>query len=161
MKINKIRNVFKIKNEKNIFVPEKLKDCIIIKDDEIVFTEKFIDYIKKKKKELIDSINKYDNKKKEYEISKNNLGNIAVKNYQMEIGRICGTQDGYNSDKWKQIYDIFRETYSNFEQDYKRYNENEMMNENAKYAMSKVKYVVTVMHEGDFLLKIACDLFVN
>jgi hypothetical protein len=157
MSINKDRNSFSINNNNINNVREDLLKCIHISDNDVLFNRQFIEYSVINKDEILKSIQRYDNKQKQYKISKKNLESRNTKNYQNEINKICGTKDTYDGQKWGVLYKLFGEKFPLFEENYKKYtNEHD---KDKEYKTTKIKYVVSEMCEGNYLLKIACDLY--
>lgn len=124
----------------------------------ITYSKEIIPYLFDKKDEILKSIKKYEAKQEQYKISRKKLETKNVINYQDEINAICGISKSgsYNEERWGLIYNIFRKSFPTFEDDVKKYRKEHSED---RYPITKVKYVVSVMTEGNYLLKIACDLF--
>lgn len=124
----------------------------------ITFTNEFVTYCSNHKEDVLRCIEKYANKQRQYKESKKKLESKNVKNYNNEIDRICGIGLDYdeNKYKWAAIYKVFKMDFPTFEDDIAKYRKE---HSDSKYPITKVKYVVSVMGEGNYLLKIACDLF--
>lgn len=154
LKINPNKNHFSLNLDNLNHVGQDLLNCIDINDNKISFKPEFIDYIKSKYQEVLSSIVRYNRKQEQYKISKKNLESRNITNYKEEIKAICGTD---SNEKWNAIYKIFSNTYKNFYNEYEKYKtENHV---DGRYDISRVAYVVSVMGEGNYLLKIACDLY--
>lgn len=149
MKINELRNCFNLKIKSNDELTSELKDCIHIKDNSIEFNKEFLSYCDKNKGEILSSIERYNNKQEQYKKSKKKLESRNVENYREEIKAICGTD---SNERWIAIYKVFSKTYRNF------YDNCEAYKKEHGY-ISRVQYVVSIMGQGNFLLKIACDLY--
>lgn len=154
MNINEINNSFKpIANLESCLF--ELKDYLHIKKwNSITFNPDVIPLLKEREQDILNSILKYDSKRAQYKKSKRELGSKNTENYRSEIVKICGT-DG--TERWYQIYKVFAKRFPNFWKDFEKYKkENPYV---GKYETSKIHYVVSVMGEGNYLLKIACDLY--
>lgn len=152
MSINKDRNSFSLISENIKNINEDLMSCLHIANGQILFDNSFIEYANKNKEQISQSIKRYQMKQDQYKISMKNLQNRNANNYQLEIGKICGVKENYNKEKWSFVYKKFSEKYTTFFDDYTKYK--------AETPITVVAYVVTVMGEGNYLLKIACDLYV-
>jgi len=151
MSINKDRNSFSLNTNNIDNVDKILMNSINIINDQLSFDNSFITYAETNQTKIEESLERYSNKQKQYKISKKNLESRNVKNYQREIGKICGVKDNFDKEKWTGIYKKYGEKYTSFFNDYNKYKkENDI---------SVVAYVVTIMGEGNYLLKIACDLY--
>ena len=154
MNINRARNSFSLNTDKIESVEEELRNNLIVLDGKLLFKKSFIDYIEKHKSEIEESIERYHTKQKQYIKSSQSLASRNVENYREEINLICGFD---SPERWIAIYKVFSKRFKTFYNDFNKYVE-EHKGE-TKYDITKVKYIVGVMGEGNYLLKIACDLF--
>lgn len=156
LNIHESKNTFSSKSLFDENTNLELAKTVHWDNKKITFTNGFVDYCLSHKEDVLKCIVKYENKLKQYKESKKKLESKNVKNYQNEISMICGTKDNYDSSKWGAIYDVFKIDFPKFEENISKYRED---HPDDKYPISKVKYVVSIMGEGNYLLKIACDLF--
>lgn len=154
MTINKERNSFTLNTDGLCKVNSELKEHFLIVENKLLFNNTILEYIKKYEKEILESVNQYNAKQEQYKISKHNLESRNVTNYKEEIKLICGTD---SNEKWNAIYKIFSQKNKTFYDEYNKYKTEHHVE--GKYDISMVAYVVSVMGEGNYLLKIACDLF--
>ena len=161
LKINRIHNTYKISNEFNNSTSE-LKKYICITDGALTFDNSILDYLVNNPEGLQESIYRYVRKQKQFSESKQHLSEVEIKNFQSEIGKICGTLDSYDKDKWASIYNRYEKDHPNYRKQYDSFSESYMIEHpNAKYKPSIIKYLVQEVGDGDVLLKIACELFID
>lgn len=99
-------------------------------------------------------------KEKEYKIARKNVSVKRVEDYKEEVKRICGMN---SSAKWTPMYKEFSKTFPNFYKDWekadKKFKENNL--EHPDWNYPKVDFIVNDMQQGNVLLKIACQLYVD
>lgn len=159
MSINKERNTFSINSDNLNMIDKELIDCLYIDENKLLFKQGFLDYVNNNKDEIIKSARRYSEKQNQYKSSKKNLESRNVANYRNEIASICNKDGNYEQDKsrWKAIYDIFMIKYPDVFKDRKKYIDEHEKDRNRKITM--VDYIVSIMGEGNYLLKITCDLY--
>lgn len=141
----------------NMDKDNKLSNYIHVKTKtKMLFDEEIVSVLKEQEKDIALTMKKCKAVQKQYEKSKSNLENTNAEQYRQEIVRICGTE---SSKPWKRIYKEFSKKFPTFKDDFDEYAKEHPMN--GKFKTSKVYYVVTKMHQGAYLLKIACELFVK
>lgn len=153
--INIDRNTFSINTEKLLLnTPAFIDGMYKIEDGKLLLHINLAEYFKIHSKDIDGSYAKVLRKNAKYKESKKELESKVVEDYQAKINEICGTDanGGYNKKRWGNVYDVFRKTFSMLEKNYKSYTDE------FGY-ISKVKYVVTEMGQGNYLLKIACELY--
>lgn len=159
MKINEFRNSYFVKQNFDESVDKELLNYIHILKKKITFSKDIITYFDNNRDKVKESINRYEKKEKEYKIARKNVSTKLVQNYREEIKRICGLD---SPDKWIPMYKEFSKSFPNFYKDWekcdKEYREKYPMRKNG---LTKVKYVVENMQQGNVLLKIACQLYVD
>ena len=160
LKINPIRNTYKISNDFDTSTSE-LKQYIHITDGVITFDKAVLDYLVKNSVELQNSINKYNRKQNQFNKSKQHLAEIQVTDYQAEINRICGIKDSFDGKKWGMIYKRYELDHKNWKKNYEAWKE-KYLEEHPYYKYAtQITYLVQEVGDGDVLLKIACELFVD
>lgn len=151
MKINPSRCVYAT-NENSVQIG--------IKSD-LSFNDSFVKYLKNNKKELQESVRRYNRRTKAFNKAKKSLQKKQVKDYRQAINKICGVKDNYNNGKnWGILYDAYSEIIPTFRIDAKKYceeNINPFNNKKPTY----IEYVVKKLEDGERLLKIACEIFVK
>lgn len=159
MTINKERNSFTLNIDGLDKVNSELKEHFLIVENKLLFNNTILEYIKKYEKEILESVNQYNAKQGQYKTSKKKLESRNVGNYQDEINKICSPDGIYenNKDKWKAIYKIFMIKYPSIFNEWNNFKETTESDKTHKSSL--VHYVVTEKGEGNYLLKIACDLF--
>lgn len=161
LKINRIHNTYKISNGFNNSTSE-LKKYIYIADGALTFDNNILNYLVNNPEGLQESIYRYVRKQKQFSESKQHLSEVEINNFQSEIGKICGTLDSYDKDKWASIYNRYEKDHPNYRKQYDSFSESYMVDHpNAKYKPSIIRYLVQEVGDGDVLLKIACELFVD
>ena len=159
MRINEYRNTYFIKPKFDEKTDSELVKFIHVSKKKITFSKDIIDYFKENEKEVKESISRYIRKEKEYRFARKNVSIKMVQNYKEEVSRICGFD---SPDKWTPLYKEFSKSIPNFYNDFeKARTEYREKCPNAKYDLSKLKYVVEYMQQGNLLLKIACQLYVK
>lgn len=160
LKINPIRNTYRISSDYDNSTSE-LKQYIHITDGVITFDKAVLDYLVKNSKELQNSINKYNRKQNQFNKSKQHLAEIQVIDYQAEINKICGINDTYDGKKWGMIYKRYELDHKNWKKSYEVWKE-KYLEEHPYYKYAtQITYLVQEVGDGDVLLKIACELFVD
>ena len=165
LKINRIRNTYKLSENFANSISE-IKQHIHVTDGAITFDKDILDFLIKNSSDLQNSINRYIRKQKQFNTSKQHLSEVELKNYQKEIGLICGVDSGesknYNPQKWGMIYKRYEVDHKNWLKKYDLWAEKFLQEHpNYKYDKpSRIKYLVQEVGDGDVLLKIACELFV-
>lgn len=161
MRINKTKNTYKL-SEKFDSSNAEIKKYIHVTDGAITFDKDVLQFLILHAKELQDSIDRYERKQKQIAKSKKKLAQIEYQNYKKEICRICGTGDKYDKDKWANIYSVYGKYNPNYVKHFEIYaSKFKEENPNAKYPATKVQYIVNECNDGDVLLKIACELYVE
>ena len=160
LKINPVNNTYKISSNYDNSVSE-LKQYIHITDRAITFDKDVLDYLMNNSKELQESIYRYVRKQNQYNKSKRHLAEIQVTDYQAEINKICGTYTSYDKDKWAKIYGIYKKYHPNFWNEHKKYVEKFLKENPNEKKPTMITYLVQEVGDGDVLLKIACELFVD
>lgn len=155
LKINTDRNSF-ITNQEKLFsnAPDFIVGKYKIVDDKLILHKELEEYFKNHKIDMDASYNNYLRKTNTYKKSKKELESKVVVDYQNKINEICGNDrnGGYNKTRWANVYNEFRKSYPNLEKNYKSYIDE------FGY-QSKVWYVVTQLGLGNYLLRIACELY--
>lgn len=153
--INIDRNTFSVDGVKLLNeCPEFIRDKYMIEDGKLLLHVSLVDYFKEKDKQMTDAYAKCLRKNAKYKQSKKELESKIVEDYQDKINQICGTSKngGYNKERWAMVYNVFRKSYPMLDNNYANYQ--------AEFGyVSKVRYVVTQMGLGNYLLKIACELY--
>lgn len=127
----------------------------------ITFDKEALGYFNDHNDQLKESVERYLRRQSQFKESKQHLSEIQVNNYQKEINRICGVKDSFDKDKWAKIYGIYKKSHPNFWNDHKKYVD-EFLKENPNGKKpTMVTYLVQKVGDGDVLLKIACELFVD
>jgi hypothetical protein len=163
LKINRIRNTYRISDNFSNSDSE-IKKYIHVSDGIITFDKDILDYFMNNSSRLQDSISRYVRKQKQFNESKQHLSEVEIKNFQTEIGIICGTSanGSYDKKKWSLIYKIYEKDHPNFWNDHKKYVDKYMEEHpNTQYKPTMITYLVKEVGDGDVLLKIACELFVK
>lgn len=159
MKINECKNSYSIKPKFDESTDKELAEYIHINKKKITFSRKIIDYFRRNETLVKESICRYDKKNKEYKIAKKNVSTKMVQNYREEIKRICGLN---SPEKWVPLYNEFSKTFPNFYKDFeKAKKEYREQHPTIEHDLTKVVYVVENMQQGNVLLKIACQLYVD
>lgn len=159
MKINECKNSYSIKSKFDKNADKELVGYIHINKKKITFSRKIIDYFRRNETLVKESICRYDKKNKEYKIAKKNVSTKMVQNYREEIKRICGLN---SPEKWIPLYNEFSKTFPNFYKDFeKAKKEYREKHPTVEHDLTKIAYVVEDMQQGDVLLKIACQLYVD
>ncbi len=160
LKINEYRDGYFLKSEFNENVNRELAKYIHTDGKNITFSKNIIEYLLEHKEDILRSIARYEAKKKQYKISKKNVTAKQVKNYEDEIKNICKVSNNETSRKrYNHVYRIFAKTFPTFFEDLKRYREKHHID--GEFDITIVRYVVEIMQQGNLLLKIACELYVN
>lgn len=166
MKINRIHNTYRIAKDFNESSCE-IKKYIHIADGVMIFDREVIDFLLHDRESLQGSLDRYIRRQKQFTESKQHLSETEIKNYQIEIGNICGVDRGndkkYNSSKWGTIYKRYGQDHKDWVKKYEVWKK-KFLQEHPNYKYdnpSKVMYLVQEVGDGDVLLKIACELFVN
>lgn len=159
MKINEFRNSYFIKSTFYESVDKELLNYIHIskKKSHLVKTSLHIlRVIKIRSGSLLSDMKK----RKEYKIARKNVSVKRVEDYKEEVKRICGMN---SSAKWTPMYKEFSKTFPNFYKDWekadKKFKENNL--EHPDWNYPKVDFIVNDMQQGNVLLKIACQLYVD
>lgn len=161
IKINKVHNSFRI-SPRYERIHSPLKEYIHIRNNTFVFDPAIIDYLKNHRNELELSISRYQKKSRCFTRTKEKLDATEIKNFRSEVNRICGTGDNYDKDKWAAIYRKYEADHPDFAEEYKSYVREYMsVHSSAKYKPTKIMYLIQERNDGDILLKIACELFVE
>lgn len=156
MRINEFRDAYFLKKDFHENVSKELIEYIHTNGKKITFSKDIVNYLLNRKADILASMARYEAKKKQYKISRKNVATKQVQNYREEVKSICGT-DSYV--KWVPMYKIFAKTFPNFFDAYDKYIEQYYAGDKKEF--SKVRYVVEIMQQGNLLLKIACELYVN
>ena len=163
LNINKRLNTYKaVSNYKEICTD--ISQYMHVTGRVITFDKDVMSYFNEHLDDLRKSIEKYLRKMDQFTKSKNNIDVLKVKNYQTEIGNICGTSvnGSYDGTKWGQIYTRYSVEHEGWEKKYDKWAENYMaQHPKVKYKPTKITYLVQQCCDGDVLLKIACELFVD
>lgn len=164
LKINPIHNTFRI-SENFDKSDSELKKYIHTTDGAITFDKEVLEYFTNNPKGLQDSIDKYIRKQKQFNESKEYLSATQVKNYQEEIGKICGVDNAngknYNGKKWGMIYKQYETNHKNWLSKYELWAEKFLKEHpSCQYKPTRITYLVQECGDGDVLLRIACELFV-
>lgn len=170
LKINPIHNTFRISENFNKSESE-LKKYIHMTDGAITFDKTILDYFTNNPKGLQESIDRYIRKQKQFNKSKEIINAKKAKNYIDEIHHICGlsVNGNYNGEKYGTIYQEYSKVRKNWYNEFKKY-ETDWLNShpeydknskhNKEYPLTRLKYIISILNDGDVLLKIACELFV-
>ena len=154
--INHEKNSFKI--NMNVLMCKDFyinKHCKVYKG-QLMFDETMIQYVVNNAKKIKDSYSVALRKAKEYTDTKSKLESINSKNYREEIIRIC---EGDKS-KYYGGYKILQNKYPNFFKDYELCNEqNKHLPQYSKHGVTKLEYICAFMKEGNYFLKIICELY--
>lgn len=160
MKINEFRNSYFIKSTFDESVDKELLNYIHISKKKITFSKDIITYFESNQDKIRESIIRYEKKEKEYKIARKNVSVKRVEDYKEEVKRICGMN---SSAKWTPMYKEFSKTFPNFYKDWekadKKFKENNL--EHPDWNYPKVDFIVNDMQQGNVLLKIACQLYVD
>lgn len=160
LNINKYHNTYKaVSNYKEICT--EISKFMYVKGRVITFDKEVMDYFKQHTKELRDSIARYLRKNNQYSKSKDKIDALQVKNYEDEIKNICGIGSNFDKSKWSKIYDIYKKSHPNFWNEHKKYADNYIIEHQNEKRPTVVSYLVNQCNDGDVLLRIACELFVD
>lgn len=161
LKINRIRNTYKISEHFHDSI-SAIKKYIHVTDGAITFDKDVLEFLINNSQDLQNSINRYIRKQKQFNESKQHLSEVEIKNFQKEIGQICGVGDKYDKNKWKMIYKRYEDDHKDWMKKYDLWTEKFLQEHpNYKYDKpSRIMYLVKEVSDGDVLLKIACELFV-
>lgn len=161
LKINRVRNTYKISDNFGNSNSE-MKKYIHVTDGAITFDKDVLEFLINNSQDLQNSIDRYIRKQKQFNESKQHLSEVEIKNFQKEIGQICGVGDKYDKNKWKMIYKRYEDDHKDWLKKYDLWTEKFLMEHpNYKYDKpSRIMYLVKEAGDGDVLLKIACELFV-
>ena len=154
MTINRERNSFSLIVDKLNAVDLELMNHLAIADGKLFFEKSIVGYIQNRKSDIEESVGRYHAKQEQYKKSSQSLASRNVENYRVEINLICGND---SSERWLAIYKVFAKRFKTFYNDHKKYIEDHKGE--TKYDITKIKYIVGIMGEGNYLLKIACDLY--
>lgn len=161
LKINRVRNTYKISDnfgDSNF----EIKKYIHVTDGVITFSKDVLEFLVNNSQDLQNSIDRYIRKQKQFNESKQHLSEVEIKNFQKEIGQICGVGNNYDKNKWKMIYKRYEDDHKDWLKKYDLWTEKFLQEHpNYKYDKpSRIMYLVKEAGDGDVLLKIACELFV-
>lgn len=160
LNINKRLNTYKaVSNYKEIC--SEISQYMHVNGRVITFDKEIMGYLKQHIKELRDSVDRYLRKNIQYTKSKNKIDALQVKNYEDEIKSICGIGNNFDKSKWSKIYNIYKKSHPNFWNDHKKYADNYIVEHPNAKRPTVVAYLVQQCGDGDVLLRIACELFVN
>lgn len=165
LKINRVRNTYKISDNFGDSNSE-IKKYIHVTDGVITFDKDVLEFLINNSQDLQNSIDRYIRKQKQFNESKQHLSEVEIKNFQKEIGIICGVDSGenknYNPKKWGMIYKRYEADHKDWLKKYDLWAEKFLQEHpNYKYDKpSRIMYLVQEVGDGDVLLKIACELFV-
>lgn len=161
LKINRVRNTYKISDNFGNSNSE-IKKYIYVTDGAITFDKNILEFLINNSQNLQNSIDRYIRKQKQFNESKQHLSEVEIKNFQKEIGQICGVGDKYDKNKWKMIYKRYEDDHKDWTKKYDLWTEKFLQEHpNYKYDKpSRIMYLVKEVGDGDVLLKIACELFV-
>jgi len=149
----------KINTSRCIYSPKSESVKIGIKSD-LSFDDSFVKYLEDNKKELQESVRRYNRRTKRFNKAKKNLQEKQVKNYRKEINDICGVKSNFNAGRWNMLYKAYDKINTTFWQDAKKYCEDNTNPFNGKKP-TYIEYIVKELKEGDIVLRLACELFVN
>lgn len=170
LKINPIHNSFRI-SENFGKSDSELKKYIHTTDDAITFDKEVLEYLMSNPNGLQDSIDRYIRKQKQFNESKKTINTKKARNYIDEIHYICGlsANGNYNGEKYGAIYQEYSKVKQNWYDEFKKY-ETDWLNShpeydknskhNKEYPLTRLKYIISTLNDGDVLLRIACELFV-
>lgn len=165
LKINRVRNTYKISDNFGTSNSE-IRKYIHVTDGVITFSKDVLEFLVNNSQDLQNSIDRYIRKQKQFNESKQHLSEVEIKNFQKEIGIICGVDSGenknYNPKKWGMIYKRYEVDHKDWLNKYDLWAEKFLQEHpNYKYDKpSRIMYLVQEVGDGDVLLKIACELFV-
>lgn len=165
LKINRVRNTYKISDNFGNANSE-IKQYIHVTDGAITFDKDVLEFLINNSQDLQNSIDRYIRKQKQFNESKQHLSEVEIKNFQKEIGIICGVDSGenknYNPKKWGMIYKRYEADHKDWLKKYDLWADKFLQKHpNYKYDKpSRIMYLVQEVGDGDVLLKIACELFV-
>lgn len=164
MKINQIHNTYRLSENFSTSNAE-VKKYIHTTNGVVTFDKNILEYFMENSNELQASIDRYVKKQKQFNESKERISMKRVKNYQAEIGKICGIDDGngkkYNVDNWEILYKRYGVDHKDWLEKYYLWKPQYLSEHpELKYA-TRLTYIVKECGDGDVLLKIACELFVN
>ena len=161
LKINRVRNTYKISDNFGNSNSE-IKKYIYVTDGVITFSKDVLEFLVNNSQNLQNSIDRYIRKQKQFNESKQHLSEVEIKNFQKEIGQICGVGDKYDKNKWRMIYKRYEDDHKDWLKKYDLWTEKFLQEHpNYKYdKLSRIMYLVKEAGDGDVLLKIACELFV-
>ena len=162
LKINRVRNTYKLSDNFDNSNSE-IKKYIYVTDGAITFSKDVLEFLVNNSQDLQNSIDRYIRKQKQFNESKQHLSEVEIKNFQKEIGQICGVGDKYDKNKWKMIYKRYEADHKDWLKKYDLWTEKFLQEHpNYKYDKpSRIMYLVKEAGDGDVLLKIACELFVS
>ncbi len=161
LKINRVRNTYKISDNFGNSNSE-IKKYIYVTDGVITFSKDVLEFLVNNSQNLQNSIDRYIRKQKQFNESKQHLSEVEIKNFQKEIGQICGVGDKYDKNKWRMIYKRYEDDHKDWLKKYDLWTEKFLQEHpNYKYDKpSRIMYLVKEAGDGDVLLKIACELFI-
>lgn len=165
LKINRVCNTYKLSDNFGNSNSE-IKKYIYVTDGIITFSKDVLKFLVNNSQDLQNSIDRYIRKQKQFNESKQHLSEVEIKNFQKEIGIICGVDIGesknYNPKKWGMIYKRYEVDHKDWLKKYNLWVE-KFLQEHPNYQYdkpSRITYLVQEVGDGDVLLKIACELFV-
>lgn len=155
--INHSKNSFKLAHGNDISkYPDYIQQHCQIKKGQLLFDEWFIGYIKDNANDIKKSYDNALRKNKEYVETKEKLESINFVNYRDEIKRICNG----DSKKYNGAYEVIREKYPTFWDDYNKSKEDQKDNPKyKKFGLSILEYICVFMKEGNYFLRIICELY--
>lgn len=151
-KINYDNNTFELPYDNINLYPEYIRNHCKIYKNKLLFDKWMIEFIRTHKNDIKKISCDMRRKAKEYKETKRKLESKNVKNYLSEIHRICGVNKEFNSKRWGIVFKEFKKKHTTFNKDIKEY-----IAENGE--IRPFQYVVSVMGEGNYFLKITCELF--
>lgn len=170
IKINKYRNTYSLVDNYDSLECE-LKQYIHIHNSRtIMFLKESFEYFDLHKDEIVDSVEKYYRQLDQFNKSKEIINSTKSKGYKDEIHKICGIKGNYDEKKWSVIYrecskikpnwfNIFKKYESEWLESHPEYDKNSKHNK--EFPLTRFKYIIEAFNDGDILLRIACELFVN
>ena len=165
LNINKHLNTYKVVPDYEKINP-KIGKYMHIKGRAITFDKDALIFFNEHIEQLKESVERYLRKQSQFKESKQHLSTLEIKNYQDEIGLICGVNKNgnkYDASKWAAIYKRYEVDHNGWLKKYYLWVD-QFLKDNPDYQYSKpsrVTYLVQEVGDGDVLLKIACELFVD
>lgn len=154
--VNHEKNSFKVNMNELMTKDFYINGHCKVHKGQLLFDETMIQYIISNANKIKESYNVALRKTKEYIDTKAKLESINFKNYREEIRRICNG----DTSRYFNGYKVLQNKYPNFFKEYEECNEkNKHLPQYSKHGVTKLEYICKFMKEGNYFLKIICELY--